>query len=66
LGLPEAHEIVPTSQGFERVQGVPAVQETQLPPLQTMFAPPHGVPSDTAFPVSWQDIVPVWQLTVPV
>jgi hypothetical protein len=41
------------------------VQETQLSPLQTMFVP-HEVPLETVFPVSWQDIVPVWQLTVPV
>ncbi len=66
MGLPEAQEIVPASQGFGRVQVPPAVHETQLPPLQTMFAPPHEVPLETAFPVSWQDIVPVWQLTVPV
>jgi hypothetical protein len=65
LGLPDLHEIAPTSQGFERVQVPPAVHETQLPPLQTMSIS-HDVPSGAAFPVSWQDIVPVWQLMVPV
>ena len=59
------HEIAPTSQGFGRVQVPPAVHETQLPALQTISIP-HEVPSETAFPVSWQDIVPVWQLVVPV
>lgn len=42
----------------------PAAQETQLPPLQTMSVP-HDVPLEALFPVSWQDIVPAWQLTVP-
>ena len=65
MGLPDLHEIAPTSQGFGRVQVPPAVHETQLPALQTMSIP-HEVPSETAFPVSWQDIVPVWQLVVPV
>jgi hypothetical protein len=65
LGAPELHEIVPASQGFERVQVLPAVHETQLPPLQTMPIR-QEVPSGTAFPVSWHDIVPVWQLIVPV
>jgi hypothetical protein len=63
--VPELQEIVPSSQGFERAQVPPALHETQLPELQTMFIP-HEVPLETAFPVSWQDIVPVWQLTVPV
>ena len=65
LALPELQEIVPSWQGFERAQVPPAVHETQLPALQTMLFP-HDVPSVTAFPVSWQDIVPVWQLIVPV
>jgi hypothetical protein len=64
LGLPELHETVPASQGLGRVQVPPARQVTQLPPLHTM-AIPHGVPSRTGFPVSWHDIVPVWQLMVP-
>jgi len=41
------------------------VHETQLPELQTMFEPPHMVPSGAFVPVSWQLIVPVEQLNVP-
>jgi hypothetical protein len=65
LGLPELQEIVPAWQGFGRAQVAPALHEPQLPPLQTMPIP-QEVPSVTGFPVSWQVIVPVWQLTVPV
>jgi hypothetical protein len=61
---PEAHEIVPTSHTFGRAQVPPAVQEAQLPALQTMFIP-QEVPLDASFPVSWQVAVPVSQLTVP-
>lgn len=50
--------MIPASQGLPRAQLPPATHEVQLPPLQTMFIP-HDVPSETAFPVSWHDIVPV-------
>jgi hypothetical protein len=39
----------------------PGVQETQLPALQTLFAP-QSVPLGAAVPVSWHVILPVWQL----
>jgi hypothetical protein len=58
LALPELQEIVPCWHGFERAQVPPAMQEVQLPELQTMFIP-QEVPSETLFPVSWHDIVPV-------
>jgi hypothetical protein len=65
LALPDMQEIIPISHAFGRAQVPPAVQETQLPVLQTMFIP-HDVPSETLLPVSWQVEVPVWQLSIPV
>jgi hypothetical protein len=49
--------MIPAWQGFPRGQVPPATHETQLPPLQTMSIP-HEVPSETGFPVSWQDVIP--------
>jgi hypothetical protein len=65
LALPDMQEIMPISHALGRVQAPPAVQETQLPELQTMLFP-QVVPSLTLLPVSWQADVPVWQLSIPV
>jgi hypothetical protein len=47
----------PVWHGFDRVHATPAVQATQLPPLQTWFVP-HAVPSAT-LPISEHMGVPV-------
>ena len=51
------HEVVPVWQAFAGVQATPAVQETQVPVLQTWFVP-QVVPS-AMLPVSVQTAVPL-------
>ena len=65
MGLPDAHEMVPIEQALESAQVPPAAQTTQLPALHTLSVP-QVVPLDAALPVSWQVILPVSQLYVPV
>jgi hypothetical protein len=56
--------VLPTWQAFEGVQATPAVQATQLPPLQTMLVP-QAVPVAT-FPDCMQTGAPLVQTVVPV
>ena len=65
VALPVAHEMIPTAHAFDSGQLPPAMQATHLPALQTMSVP-HVVPSGAAAPLSWQVIVPVSQLVLPV
>jgi hypothetical protein len=75
--LPVEQEVTPVLHTLDGWQLPPAVQETQVPPLQTLLVP-HEVPSAT-FPVSahmevpdMHDVAPVlqtlvgWQLTLAV
>lgn len=51
--VPVTHEVVPVRQGSVGWQSAPAVQETQVPALQTLFVP-QSVPLARFFPVSEQ------------
>lgn len=60
---PVSQEVVPVSQALAGVHERPAVQPTQLPPLQTLFVP-QTVPLGAVVPVSVH--VPLAQAKVPV
>lgn len=60
---PLSQEVVPVLQE-EGLHDAPAVQETQSPPLQTLFRP-QPVPSVSAVPVSPQVELPVSQEVCP-
>ena len=62
--VPVAHDVAPVRHAFAGVQVVPAVQDPQTPPLQTLFVP-QEVPS-AAFPVSAQTDIPVPHEVAPV
>jgi hypothetical protein len=63
-GAPVVQAMVPVRQGFPvTVQSIPAAQETQLPPLQTLSAP-HTVPLAWGRCVSLQVAVPLPSHTV--
>jgi hypothetical protein len=62
--VPVAHEIAPVRHAVAGVQAAPAVQEPQMPPLQTLLVP-QEVPFAT-FPVSTQADIPVTQEVAPV
>ncbi len=64
--MPVVHDVVPVRQGLVGWQLAPAVQDTQVPALQTLFVP-QEVPFDRLCVVSEQLIVgtqvmvPAWQ-----
>jgi hypothetical protein len=62
--LPVEQDVTPVLHWFVGWQLTPAVQEVQVPPLQTLLVP-HDVPSET-FPVSAQTEDPVVQDVAPV
>jgi hypothetical protein len=63
--VPVAHDVVPATHGFGLVeQASPAVHETHVPPLQTMFVP-QDVPFAIAVVVSTQVCWPVAHEVVP-
>jgi hypothetical protein len=62
--VPVVHDVLPYLHGLLGVQVRPAVQETQLPVLQTMFMP-QVAPSASEVPASVQTALPVEQDSVP-
>ena len=62
--VPVAHDVAPVRHAVVGVQVTPAVQDPQVPPLQTLFVP-HEVPF-AMFPVSAQTDIPVTQEVAPV
>jgi hypothetical protein len=62
--LPVEQDVTPVLHRFVGWQLTPAVQEVQVPPLQTLLVP-HDVPSVT-FPASAHTMVPVEQDVAPV
>ena len=63
--MPVVHDCNPTLQGAPGgTHDVPAMQETQLPPLHTMLVP-HGDPFET-LAVKVQAMLPVEQVVIPV
>ena len=53
--VPVAHDVAPVWHAVAGVQEVPAVQDPQVPKVQTMFVP-HTVPFTRLLPVSEQVI----------
>jgi hypothetical protein len=62
--VPVEQEVRASRQGLGGVHATPAVQETQLPALQTWFVP-QLLPSASSVPVSVHTDVPVLQVSVP-